>query len=72
MAAEAGHVAAQLRLADMYRTGEGVAKDEAEALAWFRRAAAQGSVPAQFFVGPLREGEIFTLSLHVLMKLSST
>ena len=32
----------------MYATGEGLAKDEREAVKWFRKAAEQGHVSAQF------------------------
>ena len=35
----------------MYATGQGVAKDQAEMLKWWRAAAEQGDTPAQFNVG---------------------
>ena len=35
----------------MYGTGQGVAKDEAEALKWYRKAAEQGDPGAQFNLG---------------------
>ena len=35
----------------MYYQGEGVAKDEQEAVVWIRRAADQGLADAQFILG---------------------
>jgi len=35
----------------MYDNGEGVAKDEAEAVKWYRKAADQGFANAQFNLG---------------------
>ena len=35
----------------MYATGEGVLKDEAEAVRWYRLAAEQGDATAQFNLG---------------------
>lgn len=49
-AAEQGHIQAQLELARMYRTGDGVDENLAEMLRWYRRAAEQGDVGAQLFV----------------------
>lgn len=46
-AARRGHVLAQYQLGWMYANGRGVARDDARAAAWFRRAAAQGDVPAR-------------------------
>lgn len=46
--AEAGDPNAQYDLGVMYYSGEGVPKDAAEALKWFRKAADQGHAPAQF------------------------
>ena len=37
--AEKGEADAQRYLGTMYRTGEGVAKDEVEAVKWYRKAA---------------------------------
>ena len=45
--AEAGDPAAQYNLGGMYRSGEGVPKDAAEAVKWYRKAADQGHAPAQ-------------------------
>lgn len=45
-AAEQGLAAAQTALGNSYLQGLGVAPDPAQALAWFRRAAAQGNVQA--------------------------
>ena len=41
-AAEAGIAEAQYNLAVMYGTGEGVAKDPAQAMEWYKKAAAKG------------------------------
>ena len=43
-AAEHGNGGAELALGDLYRQGEGVHMDKAQALAWYRKAAAQGDV----------------------------
>ena len=45
-AADDGHAEAQLRVARMYRSGEGVAKDELKALLWFMKANANGYADA--------------------------
>ena len=39
----------------MYATGEGVAKDEVEAVKWIRKAADQGDAAAQFALGVMYE-----------------
>ena len=41
-AAGQGHVPAQLLLAQMYESGWGVASDRAQAIRWYRQAAASG------------------------------
>lgn len=48
--AEQGNVANQLKLAVKYSTGEGVAKDQAEASRWYLRAAEAGDVQAMYEV----------------------
>src|SRR5579863_8498579 len=45
--AEDGDVQAQLALAKAYHLGEGVTKDEAEAVQWWEKAAEHGDVAAQ-------------------------
>ena len=40
--AERGNVAAQTSLGVMYDLGRGVAKDDREAIRWYRKAAIQG------------------------------
>jgi TPR repeat protein len=50
-AAEQGHAMAQFNLGVMYANGEGVPKDDAEAVKWFRKAAEQGDAKAQFNLG---------------------
>ena len=47
MAAEQGHIVAQMRLGYMYANDEGDVKDDAEAVRWFRMAADQGNAFAQ-------------------------
>jgi TPR repeat protein len=49
--AERGDAAAQFSLGGMYMDGQGVTKDNAEALKWYRRAADQGNTAAQFNLG---------------------
>ena len=50
-AANGGLAEAQMRLGRMRLSGEGVAKDEAEALSWFARAAANGNAEAHNMLG---------------------
>lgn len=45
--AEQGHIEAQFNLGVMYFQGDGVAKDDAAATNWFRKAAEQGHATAQ-------------------------
>jgi TPR repeat protein len=49
--AERGDAKAQFRLGNTYFTGEGVLKDEVEAINWWRKAAEQGYAEAQFWLG---------------------
>jgi len=49
-AGEAGYLPAQTELGRIYRDGDGVAQDFAEAMRWYERAAGQGDVGAQLFV----------------------
>jgi len=48
---EKGEAAAQLSLGLMYAKGEGVPKDAAEAVNWYRKAADQGNADGQFGLG---------------------
>ena len=41
-AAAQGDAAAQFNLGNMYKDGRGVRQDDAEAVRWYRQAAAQG------------------------------
>jgi len=50
--AEQGNAEAQFALGRMYAEGLGVAQDEADALAWYGRAAEQGHADAHREVGP--------------------
>src|SRR5690606_12564722 len=45
--AEQGQAEAQFKLGEMYEEGRRAARDEAQALLWYRRAAAQGHAEAQ-------------------------
>jgi TPR repeat protein len=49
--ADEGDAFAQFSIGYMYRRGEGVAKDEAEAVKWYRKAAEQGYPTAQSNLG---------------------
>jgi TPR repeat protein len=49
--AERGDAAAQYKLGLMYGEGEGVARDDAQAVAWYRKAAGQGYALAQAELG---------------------
>lgn len=46
-----GDATAQYALGVMYRNGEGVARDDQQAVAWYRRAAVQGHAMAQSSLG---------------------
>ena len=50
-AAEQGKARAQYRLGLAYKHGEGVAKDQREAMRWIRKAAEQGDAWAQYHLG---------------------
>ncbi|MCY2959757.1 MAG: hypothetical protein NTY35_06290 [Planctomycetota bacterium] len=51
-AAEAGHITAQAEVGAIYEYGRGkIAKDDAQALAWYRRAADAGQAFAQMKLG---------------------
>ncbi len=50
-AADQGHELAQLMLGLCYSRGEGVVKDEVEAVKWYRKAADQGDAAAQYQLG---------------------
>ena len=49
--AEQGDTRAQITLGFMYRNGEGVPEDDAEAVRWYRLAADQGHAVAQIRLG---------------------
>jgi TPR repeat protein len=49
--AEAGDAKAQCDLGICYNKGEGVDKDEKEAVRWYSKAAEQGNARAQFYLG---------------------
>ena len=49
--AESGNAEAQDKLARCYLDGKGVAKDEAKAALWFRKAADQGNADGQRGLG---------------------
>lgn len=57
-AAEQGHAIAQSFLGVCYSHGQGIAKDQALAVAWYRKAAEQGYAPAQANLGVMyRDGK---------------
>jgi TPR repeat protein len=49
--AEQGNAPAQFHLAQLYRDGQGVARNNDQALIWYRKAAEQGQVKAQNYLG---------------------
>lgn len=49
--AESGNLRAQYELGQIYATGEGVPRNDAEALSWLTRAAASGHADAQYNLG---------------------
>ena len=51
--AEAGDARSQFGLARMYYNGDGVAKDDAKAAEWYRKAAEQGNAFAQYKLGDM-------------------
>ena len=51
-----GHAGAQFNLGVMHAAGEGVLKDEAEAVRWYRLAAEQGVASAQLNLGVMHAG----------------
>ena len=51
--AESGNAAAQYNLGVSYEEGEGVAKDDKEAVKWYRLAAGQGDGYEQYNIGVL-------------------
>ncbi len=54
--AEQGDAKAQFALGTMYRDGQGVDRDYAEALSWWVKAAEQGVVDAQYALGNAYSG----------------
>lgn len=55
-AAERGDAGAQCLLGHCYATGEGIDKDQREAIKWFRKAAEQGHAEAQYGLGDCYHG----------------
>lgn len=53
--AQQGNAEAQHELGIMYDYGQGVTKNEAEAMKWYRKAADQGLAVAQFYLGWMYE-----------------
>ena len=53
LAAAHGHVRAQTNLGDMFRDGQGVEQDYAEAVRLYHLAAAQGDAEAQTSLGSM-------------------
>jgi hypothetical protein len=51
--AEKGNAEAQLKLAQMYQEGKGVAQNLQEAVNWSKKAAEQGLAQAQLFLGQM-------------------
>ena len=51
--AEKGNADAQLLLGKMYMKGQGVLRDDNQAIKWFKASATQGNADAQFFLGSI-------------------
>ncbi|MEO8616566.1 MAG: tetratricopeptide repeat protein [Luteolibacter sp.] len=49
--ATAGDLVSQVELGNLFSKGQGVAKDDKEAIKWYLLAAAQGNLDAQMFLG---------------------
>jgi len=49
--AESGDAKAQIGLARMYHSGDGVTKDDAKAVEWYQKAAERGNAFAQYNLG---------------------
>ena len=56
--AEQGDSKAQYALGFCYYSGTGVAKDDAEAVKWYRKAAEQGNTDAQFDLGVVTKDDV--------------
>jgi hypothetical protein len=52
-AAEAGHLEAPFKLANLYYDGEGVQQNSQEAAKWYSQAARRGHADAQYMLGAL-------------------
>ncbi len=62
--AERGDAEAAMTLAECYMKGEGVEKNEEEALAWFRKAAEQGYEGARPSASQLRMGRASVMRIR--------
>ena len=47
---------AQLNLGEAYENGDGVSRDYAEAMKWYQKAAEQGDISTQVYLGQYEEG----------------
>ena len=56
--ADQGNAEAQVNLGVMYTNGKGVAQDDRQAVAWYRKAADQGNAEAQYNLGVAYENGI--------------
>jgi TPR repeat protein len=63
--AESGDPVAQRQLGTLYHQGAGVARSDAEALVWYRRAAAGGDVAAVYNLGVMYDSGNGTAQDHV-------
>lgn len=53
--ADRGNAVAQFHLGEAYENGDGVAKDDAQAVTWYRKGAEHGDAAAQFSLGWMYE-----------------
>jgi TPR repeat protein len=54
-AANQGHVQAELALANQFLDGRGTPRDNAQAFAWYKKAAEGGDMTAQYVAGSFYE-----------------
>jgi len=68
-AAELGHIPSQIKIAELYASGKGVAEDLQKSFEWYKKAAEQGDVHSQIILGRCyEEGKIVAKNLNEAAK----